>query len=217
MPIIPHHLWLSFPSVTWQQAYTLVAVLKHDAVKAYRDSWSNVLSIPNPGTRLGIINNGEERLYARKKCCYVTSLANQLQLLLVHELRVSSSYDIMRVFVTRFIIFTSMSLFTGFWEMEARASTRTILHKQVMELALTCTSSSSARHGERTTLDATRQAVDSDAKCQERTGYSCCVGHRTMQTIVRQYRNLQCCLSRCQLQRPLAFIKDSYSSTRERV
>jgi len=50
--------------------------------------------------------------------------------------------------------------------MEAEASKPKVLHIQAMELVLTCTNTSSARHGERTTLDVTRHAVDSVAKCQ---------------------------------------------------
>lgn len=51
--------------------------------------------------------------------------------------------------------------------MEAEGSKPKVLHKQATELVLTCTSTSSARHGERTTLDVTRHAADNVAKCQQ--------------------------------------------------
>jgi hypothetical protein len=161
---IPQNLRLSLPSVIY--AYTAVPVVKHDAVKAHRDSWSYAISIPNPGTWLGIVNEGEQRFYAPKKWCHVSSLASQPQLLSNYGLSVLSSYGMLRVLLTRFIIFTSMNLCTGFWEMEAEACKPKVLHEQLMELVLTCTSTSSARHGERTTLEATRQTVDNVAKSQ---------------------------------------------------
>jgi hypothetical protein len=59
-----------------------------------------------------------------------------------------------------------MTLCNGFWETEAQASKFKVLHEQLMESVLTCASTSSARYGERTTLEATRQAVDNVAKSQ---------------------------------------------------